>query len=328
MSNDKRLRVALIWGGRGFESEVSKRGKDHVLPILCEKYDVLSTFIDKNGQWICNGRQVFIAEGGFIDEGGRRISIDCAIPLLHGDYGEDGVVQGALENGKIPYIGCDTSASAICRDKSILKAVAEGLGIPTLPFVRLLSCEGIDFAVRQVEASLHYPIFIKPCRLGSSVGATAVRDRSELILALKFAFSLCDRAMAEPCLTVKRELECAYFCADGREIFGFPGEILLEGTYGYEEKYTRHTGLSVRADISDAIAHTIRDYSRRLTRALGIRDMSRIDFFLSGEELYFNEINTFPGFTEGSLYAKMIEAAGVPEAELFDRLIRRAIRRG
>lgn len=327
MNNKTRLRVALIWGGRGYESEVSRRGKDHILPILSEKYDILSTFIDKNGQWIWNGRKIFIADGGFIDEDGGRIPVDCVIPLLHGDYGEDGVVQGALENFKIPYIGCDTSASAICRDKSILKAVAEGLGIPTLPFVRLLLCEGIDFAVRQVEASLDYPIFIKPCRLGSSVGATAARDRNELISALKSAFSLCDRVIAEPCLIEKRELECGYFAADGREIFSFPGEILLEGTYGYEEKYTHHTCLSVRADIPTALAHTIRDYSRRLTRALGIRDMSRIDFFLSGEKLYFNEINTFPGFTEASLYAKMIEAAGVTEAELFDRLIFTAIGR-
>lgn len=238
------------------------------------------------------------------------------------------MVQGALENGKIPYVGCDTHASAICRDKSILKAVAQELNIPTLPFVRLISDEGVDFAIRQVETGLDYPVFVKPCRLGSSIGASAANNRNELISALKYGFSLCDRLIAEPCLTHKREIECAYFGAGGREIFSHPGEILFDGTYGYEEKYNRGTRLSVRADIPDFTVQAVRDYSRRLVRALGVRDLSRIDFFLCGEELYFNELNSFPGFTDGSLYAKMIEAAGLSETELFDRLIRGAVARG
>lgn len=325
MNKEKRLRVALIWGGRGFENEVSTRGKNHILPILSEKYDVLSTFIDKNGDWFTDYGRVIPAEGGlYCPERGELFAIDCAIPLLHGDWGEDGVVQGALENAKIPYIGCDSPASALCRDKAIVKTVANSIGVPTLPHLLLLREEGVDFALRRAEESLCYPMFIKPCRLGSSVGASSAYDRDELINALKVAFDLCSRVIIEPCLTDKRELECGYYSAMRREIFSYPGEILLSGTYGYREKYVSPAGLSVRAEISTETADAIRDYSRRLVRALGVRDLSRIDYFLSGERIYFNEINTMPGFTDGSLYPRMMEASGVPESELFEGLIRTA----
>ena len=324
----ERLRVTLLYGGRGYESEVSLRGKAHVLPYLEEKYCVLQTFIDKCGRWICDGEQVFPTEGGFIDQRGRRLAVDCAIPLLHGDFGEDGVVQGALENAKIPYIGCDTRASALCRDKFVVKQVAESLSIPTLPCLLLLRREGIDYSARLCEERLGYPIFIKPCLLGSSIGASAARNKEELRFALENAFSLCERLIAEPCLDDKRELECGYFSAGGREIYSWPGEILIEGSYGYEEKYLSDTRLAARAEIPSKIACKIRDYSRALTRALGLRDISRIVYFLSRGEIYFNEINTTPGFTSGSLYHKMLSAAGVPLDGLFELLISNAVARG
>lgn len=329
MEKEKRLSVALLWGGRGHESEVSRRGKEHILPVLSEKYDILSTFIDKNGDWNTEFGRVFATSGGlYCIEKQKFYAIDCAIPLLHGDFGEDGVVQGALENARIPYIGCDTSASAVCRDKSFVKTQAEWLGIPTLPHLLVFADEGADFALRRAEGEIGYPAFVKPARLGSSVGASAAYNRCELTRALSSAFSLCERVIIEPCLTEKRELECGYFSADGRELYTYPGEILLGGTYGYREKYlSGDTRLSIRADLHTEIADSIRDYSRSLVRALGVRDISRIDFFLSGERVYLNEINTLPGFTEGSLYAKMIEAAGVPLTELFGRLIRKAIDR-
>ena len=331
LMNKERARVALIWGGRGHESEVSRRGKEHILPLIDQNtYDVISVFIDREGRWLLNGREIFPYRGGFYcPEGGERLSVYCAIPLLHGDFGEDGRVQGALECADIPYVGCDVSAGAICRDKAIVKMIARGLDIPTLPHLLILREEGIDYAVRRAEESFAYPMFIKPCGLGSSVGVGMAEDRSKLCSALTRALALTGRVIIEPCLTCKRELECGYFSTKSKELFTNPGEILFSGLYGYDEKYvTGEVGLAIYADLSDGVREQIREYSRRLVRALGVRDLSRIDFFLAGDRLYFNEINTMPGFTDGSLYAKMVEACGIGEEKLFSMLIENAAHRG
>ena len=329
--NERRIRVALIYGGRGRESEVSVRGKCHVLPLIDkDKYEIIPIFIDKDGRWLLDGREVYLHKGGFFSiESGEMTRVDCAIPLLHGDFGEDGCVQGALECACIPYVGCDVSAGAVCRNKAFVKAIARHLGLPTLPFVLILRDEGVDYALRRAEESFSYPRFIKPTSLGSSVGVGAANSRRQLISALTVAFTLSDRVIVEPCLTDKRELECGYFSTKSKELFTNPGEILYNGLYGYEEKYSSgDVGLAIRADISDRQAESIREYSRRLVRALGVRDLSRVDFFLSGEEIYFNEINTMPGFTDGSLYAKMIEACGIGEGRLFGLLIDNCVARG
>ena len=324
MNNDKRLKVALIWGGRGRESEVSRRGREHVLPLIDKNtYHVYDVFIDKDGRWMLDGSEIFLVRRGFYcPERNEKYEVDCAIPLLHGDFGEDGRVQGALDCADISYVGCDVAAGAVCRDKAFVKLVADRLGIPTLPFILLLGGEGIDYAVRQSEGKLCYPMFVKPAGLGSSVGVGVADDRRSLVSALKVAFAMTDRVIVEPCLTDKRELECGYFSTKSKELFTNPGEILYNGLYGYDEKYLLgEVQLAIRADLCDRLREDVREYSRRLVRTLGIRDLCRIDFFLSGERLYFNEINTMPGFTDGSLYAKMIEAEGISESRLFSMLI-------
>ena len=324
MNYEKKPTVALIYGGRGRERDVSLRGKAHVLTLIEENgYDTLPVCIMADGRWIIDGREVYAARGGFYSpEDGELFKADCAFPLLHGDMGEDGVVQGVLECVDMPYVGCDVSAGAVCRDKGYVKTIAASLGVPTLPFVSLLRGEGVDYGISRAESSLGYPMFIKPARLGSSIGAARADDPSELASALRIAFSLCDRVIIETYLYPKRELECAYLSVKGKEIFTNPGEILLDGVYGYKEKYlSGETRLSVRADVSDTVGEQVKEYSRRLTRALGVRDLSRVDFFLSGDRLYFNEINTMPGFTEGSLYARMIEAEGYSARELMGLLI-------
>ncbi len=324
MGNERRVRCALIYGGRGYESEVSLRGKEHILPLVDgTKYEIIPIFIDKSGIWHTDGEPCTPYRGGFFcPESGRELAVNCAFPLLHGDYGEDGCVQGALECASIPYVGCPVWSAAVCRDKAVVKTVAKSLGIPTLPHLTLIRREGIDYAVRQIEASLAYPLFVKPTCLGSSVGVMRADDRSALRLGLEGAFSLSERVIAEPYLERKRELECGYFSTNSKELFTNPGEILLDGTYGYEDKYlTDEVKIAVRADLGEEIRQNIREYSRRLCRALGVRDLARVDFFLSGEKIYFNEINTMPGFTEGSLYAKMISAYGVGEGALIENLI-------
>lgn len=328
--NEKRT-VALIYGGRGREWEVSVRGMRHVLPLIDrEKYEIIPIFIDKYGRWLIDEKEVCPHRGAFLcAESGEVTRVDCAIPLLHGDFGEDGRVQGALECADIPYVGCDVSAGAVCRDKAFVKMIAKGLGLPTLPFLLILRDEGIDYATRRAEDSFSYPMFIKPTSLGSSVGVGSAESRRELVSALTVAFTLSDRVIIEPCLTYKRELECGYFRVKGKELFTNPGEILYNGLYGYDEKYiSGEVGLAIRADIPDGQRELIREYSRRLVRALGVRDIARVDFFLTEEKIYFNEINTMPGFTDGSLYARMIEAEGISEGRLFGLLIDSCIARG
>lgn len=328
MNDINRARVALIYGGRGHEREVSNRGKAHVLPLIDrERYSVFPIFIDKDGRWLYEDDEVFLIPGGFYcPTKSLSLPIDCAFPLLHGDFGEDGMVQGALECVKIPYVGSDYRVAAACRDKALVKAVAKSLDIPTLPFTLIIKCEGADYAVRRAESHFRYPMIVKPTCLGSSIGVCSANTKESLRQAVNKVFKISDRAIIEPCLTVKRELECGYFGTKSKELFTNPGEILLNGMYGYEEKYiSPDVKTAVRADLGAEITERIREYSRRLVRALGVRHLARIDFFLSGGEIYFNEINTMPGFTEGSLYAKMIEGSGISEGALINMLVESAL---
>lgn len=322
---EKKRKVALLWGGRGRESEVSARGRDHILPLIDrDRYDVLPIFIHKDGRWLTpDGEEVLAYRGGFYTPDGRLIfSPDCVLPLLHGDFGEDGRVQGALDCADIPYVGCGVSAGAICRDKAVVKMIAASLGIPILPFILALRTEGVDYAIRSAEGSLCYPMIVKPTSLGSSVGVSVAEGRDGLASSLATAFAMSDRVIIEPYLRHKRELECGYFSTKGKEIFTNPGEILLSGLYGYGEKYiSGDTPLALRADIPSEICERVREYSRRLVRTAGVRQLSRVDFMLSGDRLYFNEINTMPGFTDGSLYSRMLEGSGITESQLLSMLI-------
>jgi len=330
MSIDRRPTVALIWGGRGYESDVSRRGMENILPLIDrDTYNVLSLFIDKSGRWLIGDKEVFPFDRGFYcPKTQEHFKIDCAIPLLHGNFGEDGRVQGTLDCADIPYVGCDAQVSAICRDKSVVKAVAEGIGIPTMPGILVAKNEQTKDIVEKAEKKIGYPLFVKPTSLGSSVGASGAENKDELIYALKEAFAFSDRVIIEKRLSPKRELECGYFKAKGKEVFTKCGEILCSDFYSYDKKYSS-PDIKIRpvADVDDETNRRIENYSRKLILALGVRDISRIDYFLSGGELYFNEINTMPGQTEGSLYSKMLEASGIAEGEFINLLIEQAINR-
>ena len=220
-------------------------------------------------------------------------------------------MQSALTLGKIPFIGCAPTVGAVCRDKFTVKAVANSLGIPTLP-ARLIS----------PDDEIALPCFIKPRCLGSSIGASGARDKKELQSALENAFGYTDRIMVEPLIESKRELECGYFGVKGKEIFTNAGEILSNGRfYDYDSKYGGGTRTATVADISPKINEKIKEYSARLVAALGVRHISRIDFFLVGEDIYFNEINTMPGFTEESLYPRMLAEYGIDMPKMFEMLI-------
>lgn len=337
--NDKK-QIALFFGGRGYEHSVSVSGAKNLLSLIDrERYGAHTVFIEKSGKMrlaspdvagneavFSGGTEVFPilrdGRGALLTEGGKILPIDCAFPLLHGDFGEDGTVQGLLSSCKIPFVGSDARASAICLDKAATKALAEAMDIPTVPWRLLTGGEDGE--------ELELPVFIKPDCLGSSVGAAPVRERSELRAAIQSAAMLgSGRVLAERLISPVRELECAYFAAQDEVIVTHPGEILSDGFYSYERKYSACAArTSARAEISRALSERMREYARRLCLSVGVRHLARVDFFLSGEDLYFNEINTMPGMTAASLYLGLLDRAGISPAEAVNRIISDAIAEG
>ncbi len=310
-------RIALLYGGEGHEHEVSVMGYRYVLKLLKgANYDVKAVYIDKNGRWFIGEEQVFphrCGDKGFLQtESGDKITVDAAIPLLHGDGGESGEVQGALKIAGIPFIGADTLTGAICLDKHYTKCIAKELGIPVADWVCFPKGTDVDTALAMCEAKLHFPVFIKPRRLGSSFGAHAAHTQEEFREAFTQSSSISEGlTIAEELIENKRELECAFYSANGQTVISNPGEILNMGLYGFEEKYVNSAKTSIQANVDEGVKELIKNYSMLLGERCCLRHLARIDYFLSDNKLIFNEINTFPGFTEQSLYPKMIEAAGI-----------------
>ncbi len=388
MNKLHRPTVALIFGGRGYEREVSVLGAENLFSLIPEeKYERIPIFIDAAGRFLmpeadatpaemASGKAqmrecypAYISGRGGLSFDSGFIPIDAAFPLLHGDFGEDGVVQGALECARIAYVGCDVVGSAVARDKMLVKAIAESLGIPTARGVLCPRGE-VSSAIRESERLFGYPVFVKPTRLGSSIGAGAARNRRELYSELGKALSLGTRAVIEEYVDIEKELECAYFAVKGKELFTNLGEIRADGFYDYEKKYGKASlrrevpsgheaegerdcsclysfagsstaiaepslGGSLSASVSEFAAvsadveRLAREYARRLVRALSLRDLSRIDFFLAKDgRLYFNEINTMPGCTETSLYMRLVARCGITPVALVCSLIDGAITRG
>ena len=329
-----KKRIALLYGGASSEHAVSVMGYDYLKRLIdSKKYDTIPVYIDESGEWWvsidgekCSAHPARCAHGGICTDDGF-IGIDAAIPLLHGEGGEDGSIQGALATARIPYVGADVTTSAICIDKTFTKAIANSLGIPTVKGISFTQKTDTDTALTRCLSELDFPMFVKPRRLGSSVGAYPVKDecdfRHVFLLSSEVGNGL---VTVEQMLTDKREIECA-FCEIGeRRIVTPPGEILIDGFYGYGEKYSGKTRTLARADLSPKISERITEYATALADALRLRHLGRIDFFLSGDDVYFNEINTFPGFTKDSLYPIMLRENGIDLTDAISSFIEEAMR--
>ena len=324
-----RTKIALIYGGRGCEHSVSVKSAEYVKSVINrEKHYPYPVFIDKGGSWWLDGAEVYPARMGELSglsDGERIFPIDCAIPILHGDYGEDGRIQGALDTAGIPFVGSDTIAGALCIDKGFTKAVVRETGISTVRGASLP--HGVDFDTALEEArKIGFPVFVKPRRLGSSIGAGAARNEDELYRAFHTA-AIHGEMLIEELIENKRELEIGILSLGKRRIISPIAEVLCDGFYDFNKKYTENTKTVCPADIPSGIAERIRNFAIRIADATSIRGTARIDFFLSGERVLFNEINTLPGFTKDSLYPTIMRAAGVGESELFDLLIEDAVSR-
>ena len=330
----KRKRLALIYGGEGEEHEVSLAGAAQVLPLInTEKYSVMKIKIEQDGAVYRIGESgsktplSLIRRGkrGGALIGDRFYPIAVALPLLHGRMGEDGVIQGLLRALGIPFVGCDTVAGAMCFDKRITKLVAQSLDIPTLDWVFCPKGGDPSVAIAEAEERIGYPLFVKPARQGSSVGASIAYGPEELVRAMAIAKPYSDGGiLIEEALTDKRELEVAYLSTPRASVITPPGEILCHGTYGYREKYDRPTATRTQAVIPQSVTELAKKYTEALALSLGVRGLSRFDYFYDGRRLLLNEVNTMPGFTAGSMYPAMIELAGIDRRRLIDLLLESA----
>jgi D-alanine-D-alanine ligase len=313
-----KIRVAVIYGGRTGEHEVSVRSAQAILAGLDpDKYEKIEYFIDQQGKW---------RPGPILPEPGAHPGIDVVFPVLHGTFGEDGTMQGLLELAGLPYVGAGVMASAVSMDKEMMKRVCRERMLPIVEYVTVTrDCPNLLDTCR----GLPFPVFVKPANLGSSVGISKARDARELETAFTLAAQYDRKVIVERAI-VGRELECAVL-GNQAPIASLPCEILpSRDFYDYEDKYLldlAHT--EVPALLPAGRTAELQRLAVECYRAVECEGMARVDFFLekATDRFYINEINTIPGFTSISMFPKMWEHSGVGFSELLDRLISLALDR-
>ena len=315
------MRVAVLAGGRSSEHDVSLASAAAVGRGLEQAgHTVLPVEIARDGRWSANGGPVTLEPGGGL------LGCDAAFPVLHGPYGEDGTVQGLLEALDVPYTGAGVMASAVCMDKVLFKDLMAANRIPQVDYLAMR--EGEDPAKL---ARLGLPVFVKPARLGSSVGISKVSAADELPAALAAAFDH-DPLVIVEAMADGMEVECSVLGNLEPEV-SVPGEIVIESDwYDYEAKYEPGgMQLVAPARLPAETRERVRSLAREVFLQVGCAGMARCDFFVEdpgGERrVLVNELNTIPGFTDTSVYAKLFEASGVPYPELLDRLLDLALER-
>ena len=351
-------RIAVLFGGVSSEHEVSLSSAKSVIDnIPKDKYEIVMLGITKEGEWLLyRGDTSALPDGrwerdpanlhamivpdakihGMVvlhaNDGVETVRLDAVFPVLHGANGEDGTMQGLLMLSGIPYVGCAVTASAICMDKAVTKAILDATGIPQAKWesagVRDFEKNGAA-VVERVEHSLGYPVFVKPANAGSSVGISKAGDRAALCKAIDLAARY-DRKIVFEEAVKGREIECAVL--GGREpVASVCGEIRPTAEfYDYEAKYvTGDTRLDIPARLPAELSDRVRARAVEVFRLLGCEGMARMDFFIreSDGEVLLNEPNTIPGFTSISMYPKLFEASGLPYGELLDTLVRLGMER-
>ncbi|MCC7173844.1 MAG: D-alanine--D-alanine ligase [Bryobacterales bacterium] len=313
-----KLRVAVIYGGRSGEHEVSVRSMESIVSAMdSSRYEVRKFLIRPDGRWDPHP---------LVAEPGANPGIDVVFPVLHGTFGEDGTVQGLLELADLPYVGAGVLASSLSMDKDLQKRVCREAGLLVVEHT-VVQRNSLD--VDGPLARLGLPVFVKPANLGSSVGISKARSREELAAALKLAAGFDRKIIVERAIT-GRELECAVLGNREPEA-SLPCEVLPSREfYDYDDKYLLDAArFQVPAELTPGQTEEVRRLACACYRAVECEGMARVDFFLEAAtgRLYINEINTIPGFTSISMFPRMWEAAGLPFPRLIGRLIELAIER-
>ena len=363
------MTIAVVYGGRSGEHEVSLvSGTSVARSIDAGRHSVVLIGITKDGRWFLQSEMelerirkdpkatlkvrenpdmaVSVVPGGGTDAfqaGGKTVRIDVIFPVLHGTYSEDGTIQGLFEMADIPYVGCGVMASAITMDKEKTKQLWEQAGLAVVPYVCIRRCElndsrVYDSLVGKAVDTLGFPLFVKPCCAGSSVGTSKVTTAKQLSVALMEAFLWDDKILIEKAVNA-REIECSVTgnsisaAADSETVRAYiPGEIIPSHEfYDYDAKYTDPNGaaLKIPADLSPDGLEQIRKTAVAAYRAVDAAGLSRVDFLVDKNTgfQYLNEINSIPGFTSISMFPKMCDAGGLSFTPLTELLIDEAVRR-
>jgi D-alanine-D-alanine ligase len=326
------LTVAVLAGGRSSEHDVSLSSGGGVREGLRDAgHEVVWVEIGRDGVWRCGGQPLSVTPAGGL------LGVDVAFPVLHGPFGEDGTVQGLLETLDVAYVGAGVAASAVCLDKVLFKELMSALGVPQVDYVGVRA-ERFRRARAQVLAeiaALGLPVFVKPAHLGSSMGIVKVSASEHVADALGEAFAHDGLAIVEA-MAYGTEVECGVLGAlaserDAGEAAhaSEPGEIVFSGEfYDFGAKYSPGgMELKIPARISASAREQVRRLAVDAFLAAGCDGLARVDFFVDGERVLVNELNTMPGFTPTSVYAKLLGASGVPYPQLLDRLCRLALER-
>ncbi len=361
----KKLRIGLIFGGRSGEHEVSLASATSVMANLDrEKYEVVPIGITKEGGWLLGTeparlmaaeQHINLTENTETEtttavtltgdprmrrliplESGEQLqnngALDVIFPVLHGTYGEDGTLQGLLDMADVPYVGCGVLGSALGMDKEKMKMVFQAVGLPSVDYLvyRRNEWERSPATIMDaIEQRLGYPCFVKPVNLGSSVGINKAHDRAELEHAINVAAEYDRKIIIDRGINC-RELECAILGND-EPLASAVGEVIASNEfYDYHAKYLDNKSqVIIPADIPQATAEEVRRQAVTAFLALDLSGLARVDFFLEKEsgQVYINEVNTMPGFTQISMYPKLWEASGLTYTQLLDRLVELAIER-
>ena len=351
----KKLNVCVLFGGISPEHAVSLRSAESVLNNLDgEKYNIFPVGITRQGQWLLFGSDNYSllpggawedcpdncravispvrGEGLLVvrEDGLQQEKIDVVFPVLHGENGEDGAMQGLLQLAGIPYVGPHVSASAVAMDKTLTKLVVDQAGLPQAAWMLVRRNELSHHAEQildQLEEKFTYPMFVKPAGTGSSVGVSKAADRQALLDALVAAAKYDEKVLVEEFIH-GREVEVAVMGNDS-PMASICGEIDSGAEfYDYDAKYITDTSVAyIPARIDEDVAEVVRDAAVKIYSAIGCQGLSRVDFFVTyeGSRVVFNEINTLPGFTSISMYPKLFEASGIPYSELLDKLLQLAM---
>ena len=350
-----KLNVCVLFGGMSPEHAVSLRSAESVLNNLDrEKYEIFPVGITKEGKWYLFGSQDYsMLPGGrweecpenlpvaispvrghgllcFTKDGVQRQPLDVVFPVLHGENGEDGAMQGLLQIAGIAYVGPHVSASAVAMDKTLTKLVVDQIGQRQAAWQLVRRSElqhhGLQI-LDQLESRFAYPMFVKPAGPGSSVGVSKAADRISLEKALTAAAAFDEKVLVEEFIS-GREVEVAVM-GNSSPMASICGEIDSGADfYDYDAKYITDTSVAyIPARIDDEVAEQVRDAAVKIYSAIGCQGLSRVDFFVTyeGNEVVFNEINTLPGFTSISMYPKLFDASGIPYGELLDKLLELAM---
>jgi len=340
----KLLSVGLIFGGRSAEHEISIISACSIHKNLDpKKFKVASLYINRTGEWKLVSSP--FATSRELEEGrsfpflpwtempGRPgLDADVYFPVLHGPYGEDGTIQGLLEMADVPYVGAGVLSSALGMDKAIYKNLLSQMKLPVVPYLILYEedwKENPTAIEKSIVSNFDFPFFIKPSNLGSSVGISKVKNKKSLRPALEVAFRYDRKILVEKAIS-GREIECSVL-GNERPLASLPGEVMpFREFYDYADKYLEgKTRFRIPADLPTHLARKFQQLAVASFKAIDACGMARVDFFLENKtsEIYINEINTIPGFTEISMYPKLWEVSGISFKELLERLIALALER-